>query len=162
VSRRRACAALVSAAALALAGCGGSSHHARPGQPANTVPSDQAPLHVSPAHPATTDPITFGFTAPQATGVHGKFRISYSLSITGPSGNGCTGAKEAAIQQAGKGGTASVTIGPTELGAPWCPGAYSVRALELESAACTGSAPCPQYIRVVAIVARARFTVARS
>jgi hypothetical protein len=148
------------AVALVLAGCGGSSHAGSP--PPNTVPSSSAALQINPAHPTTTDSISFGFTAPQATGVHGKTRISYSVSITGPAGKGCAGSKEAAISQAGKGGTASVTVGPSELGSPWCAGSYSARAFELESAACKGSAPCPQYIRVAGIVARATFTVRAS
>jgi hypothetical protein len=152
---------MAAAAGLALAGCGGSSSHGS-AQPHNTVPSSSATLHVSPAHPSATDPISFAFTAPQATGVHGKSRISYSVSITGPAGKGCAGSKEAAVSQAGKGGTASVTVGPSDLGSPWCAGSYSARAFELESAACTGSAPCPQYIRVVGIVARATFSVGSS
>jgi hypothetical protein len=160
--RRASTVALGAAVALALAGCGSSQAHHGSGGSANTVPSSQAQLRVSPARPTTTDPITFAFTAPEATGVHGTFQISYSVSITGPSGNGCAGAKEATVAQAGKGGTASVTVGPGELGSPWCAGTYSARALELQSAACKGTAPCPQYIRVVGIVARASFTVAGS
>jgi hypothetical protein len=159
MSPRGAPAVALAAAALLVAGCGSSHSHADSGQPANTVPANTATIDVSPAHPVTTDPVTFAFTAPQATGVQGKDRLSYSVSITGPSGSGCEGAHEAAISQAGKGGTASVTVGPSQLGNPWCAGAYTARALELESAACTGSAPCPQFIRVVGIVARASYTV---
>ena len=159
MTRRRALLVVLAAAALLATGCGSSHSHARSAPPANTVPASSAPLHVSPAHPTTTDPITFAFTAPAATGVQGKYRISYSVSITGPSGADCTGAKEATIPQVGKGGTASVTVGPNELGHPWCAGAYTARAFELESASCTGSAPCPQFIRVVGIVARTSFTV---
>jgi hypothetical protein len=160
--RRASAVVLIAAVALALGGCGSSHSHAGSGGPANTVPSSTAQLRVSPARPTTTDPITFAFTAPQASGVHGKSQISYSVSITGPSGNGCAGAKEATVPQVGKGGTASVTVGPSDLGSPWCAGSYSARAFELQSAACKGTAPCPQYIRVVGIVARATFTVASS
>jgi hypothetical protein len=162
-------AAALATVALLIAGCGSSHSHAAPGgssatgsgtTPGPGTPPSSGPLMVTPANPATTDPITFAFTAPAATGVQGKDRISYSVSITGPSGNGCVGAKEATISQAGKGGTASATVGPQQLGGqPWCAGAYTARAFELESAACTGSAPCPQFIRVVGIVARASFSV---
>ena len=162
--RARATAAIAATAALALAGCGNAHSHGAgcSGQttgPTTTGAGSAAQLAVSPAQPTTADPITFAFTAPQASGVHGKFRIGYSVSITGPAGNGCVGAHEANVSQAGQGGRASVTVGPAQLGHPWCAGAYTARAFELESAACTGSRPCPQFIRVVGIVARASFSV---
>jgi hypothetical protein len=167
MTARFASAAALATVALLIAGCGSSNSHAAPGGSSATgsgttpgTPPSSGPLMVTPANPSTTDPITFAFTAPAATGVQGKDRISYSVSITGPSGNGCVGAREATIAQVGKGGTASATVGPQQFdGHPWCAGAYTARAFELESAACTGSAPCPQFIRVVAIVARASFSV---
>jgi hypothetical protein len=142
-------AALV--AASLLTGCGSS-------RPRST----QASLSVSPVHPQIHSAITFGFTAPVASGVHGKNQISYSLSVTGPVGAGCTSAHEAAPPSVARGAHTTVTVGPAQLGKPWCAGAYTARVIELRSAHCTGSAPCPQYVAVVGIVARAHFTVRRS
>ena len=61
-----------------------------------------------------------------------------------------------------RGAQGQITLGPAELREPWCTGMYEARLLELSSAHCTGSAPCPQYVRVVGIIGRATFTVHRS
>ena len=160
---RGAAAAAVAAAAVLLAGCGSSAHHASTTPPANTVPAG-APgtLRISPAHPTTRSSIEFAFTAPVTSGVHGRAEIDYSLSVTGTGGSGCVGAHEAAAPRTAKGARASLAIGPSQLGRPWCPGRYSARVIELQRAHCTGGTPCPQYIRVVAIVARATFAVRSS
>jgi hypothetical protein len=142
------------AAALLLSGCGGGSHPR-----SDTVPDAGAALGVSPGAPHPGDAITFSFTAPVATGIDGRYRIGYSVSVTGPSGDDCVGAREVSIARVARGATATATIGPDQLGRPWCAGRYSARAFELESAACRGTAPCPQFIRVVGIVARATYTV---
>lgn len=112
------------------------------------------------AHPRSE--ITFAFTSRAATGVHGKIQLSYSLSVTGPSGQGCVGAREAPTPKAGAHQRTAITLGPKQLGGNWCPGSYTARVIELQRAACNTSAPCPQYIRVVGIVARGTFRVAGS
>lgn len=112
------------------------------------------------AHPRSE--VTFAFTSRDATGVHGKIQLSYSLSVAGPAGQGCVGAREAPTPKAGAHQRTAVTLGPKELGGDWCPGTYTARVIELQRAACNTSAPCPQYIRVVGIVARGRFRVAGS
>lgn len=165
---RAAAAALLPA--VALAGCGGSGSGARPGgsgqgagsrsTPSNTVLSG-APrtLGVAPAHPAPSSELTFTFTAPATTGVRGSHVISYSLSLTGPVRPGCVGAHEAGGSSVQRGARGQITLGPAELHAPWCAGRYSARILELRSAHCTGTALCPQYVSVVALVARTTFTI---
>lgn len=151
---------LACTAALLMAGCG-SSHPRSP--PANTVPeSGRGTLKVSPARPSTHSSIRFAFTAPASSGVHGKTVIQYSLSVTGVGSSGCVAAHEAGAGPAAAGGTATITVGPSQLGGPWCSGQYSARVIELQRAHCTGDAACPQYIRVVAIVARTTFMVARA
>lgn len=166
-SRGERLAALVTAAAVAglLTGCGSAGNGGSSGASSTVgTESSAAPtsLAVSPAHPTNRSPIGFTFTAPTATGIHGASRISYTLSVTGPAGAGCVGVHEAAAPSATRGQRVSVTVGPAQLGAPWCAGGYTARAIELQRAACKGSAPCPQYIRVVGIVARVGFTITAS
>ena len=148
-------------AAGTLAGCGGSGSSAHTGT-TTSAPSPRAgPLSVRPAHPSTRSTISFSFTAPVASGVHGTHVINYSLSVTGTGRAGCVGAHERNAPPVGRGQTARIALGPGELGGPWCTGSYTARVIELESAHCRASVPCPQYIRVVGTVARASFTVTR-
>ena len=158
-------------AAAALSGCGGSGSRSASGPGGSTAssttrsthsspsPAPGSGLSLSPTHPTTSSELTFVFTAPVASGVHGSHVIDYSLSITGPAGSGCVGAHEAGAPRVGRGVRARITIGPAELHAPWCAGRYSARVLELRSAHCTGSAPCPQYVSVVGLVGRTSFTI---
>ena len=182
--RAAGCAATLAAVA---AGCGGSSSHSS-SRPASTAPASTAPASTAPAStaPASTAPtstaptatapatrpltvtpsrvtptseIAFHFTAPIATGRNGKQTISYSLSVTGPAAANCTGVQEATAPEVAAGAPATITVGPAETHRQWCAGAYTARVLELARAYCTGSAPCPQYIRVVATVAQTAFRV---
>ena len=167
-----AAGAVVALAAVALAGCGGSgagsggsTSTGRSATSSTTASTPTAPhpgsLSVSPAAPTTSSEITFSFTAPVASGVHGRHEIDYSLSVLGPARPGCVGAHESGSPQVARGAQARITLGPAELQQPWCAGRYSARLLELSSAHCTGSTPCPQYVRVVGVVGTARFTVRR-
>ena len=146
-----------------LAGCGGSGSSAQ-GPGGQTTPTSAGPtgaLAISPGHPTTRSEITFGFTAPVASGRHGRYEIGYSLSVTGAARPGCVGAHEASAPSVARGGHATITLGPSQLGARWCAGPYTARAIELRSAYCSGSKPCPQFVAVVGIVARASYTVKR-
>ncbi len=167
--------------AAAVAGCGGSGSAGSGSGSGGTASGGTAPgagstpttgsttstspsghsraLSVSPADPTTHSEITFGFTARAATGVHGRHQISYSLSLVGPGGTQCVGAHETGSPPVARGATVQIVLGPAELQAPWCAGRYSARVLELSSAHCTGSAPCPQYVRVVGLVGSATFTI---
>jgi hypothetical protein len=175
-----AAGAAVLLAAGALAGCGGSGSggsdaggsglgatSSRSGSTTSSTSTttSSAPhsgsLSLSPARPTTSSEITFGFVARAATGVHGSHEISYSLSLIGPDHAGCVGAHESGSPPVARGAQGRITLGPAELQAPWCAGRYSARLLELSSAHCTGSAPCPQYVRVVGLIASATFTIRR-
>jgi hypothetical protein len=156
-------------AVAGIAGCGGSGAGSTRPHSSSTTRSTgissgppsihTGPLSLSPAHPTTRSQLTFGFTAPVASGVHGSHVISYSLSLSGPAGAGCVGVHEAGAPAVGRGARGQITVGPAELGAPWCPGRYEARLLELRSAHCTGSAPCPQYVAVAGLVGRRTFTI---
>jgi hypothetical protein len=170
-----AAGAAVLLAAGALVGCGGSgSSSSESGASPTTGSTSTSPttstgttsatphsgsLSLSPARPTTSSEITFAFTARAATGVHGSHEISYDLSLLGPDRAGCVGAHEVGSPPVARGAQGRITLGPAELQEPWCAGRYSARVLELSSAHCTGSAPCPQYVRVVGLVGRATFTV---
>lgn len=146
-------------------GSGGSSSRSRTATGTTGTVTTPAPhsgsLTLTPADPTTTSEITFAFTARAATGVHGSHEISYSLSLMGPYRTGCVGAHETGSPSVARGAQGRITLGPAELNAPWCAGRYSARLLELSSAHCTGSAPCPQYVRVVGLIGSATFTVRR-
>ena len=156
--------------ALLAAACGGNSSagsgsdHTRHARPTATTGvgdgSNALRVSPSPAHPRSE--IAFSFTAPAASGRHGSSEISYSVSITGPSSSGCVGIHEAGGPTVSAGQPARVTVGPDQLGSPWCAGDYTARAFELSRAACVTGQPCPQYIRVVAVVGRTAFRVTRS
>jgi len=130
---------------LLVAGCGGGSTTRR--------------LTVSPGvrHPGSQ--LTFAFVAPVASGRQGSQLVSYSLSVTGPSGSGCVGVREAAAPAVGRHARARIVLGPAQLGAPWCAGPYTARVLELARAACSTGQVCPQYIRVVDTVGTTAFRV---
>jgi hypothetical protein len=162
-------------AAAALAGCGGSgsgrsggtasrstTHSTTTTSPTSPPPSEPTgPLSLSPPAPTTSSELTFRFTAPVASGVHDKHVINYTLSLLGPGGAGCVGAHEAGVPAVASGAQTKITLGPAELHAPWCAGRYLARVIELRRAHCTSSVPCPQYVAVVGVVARRRFTIRR-
>ena len=153
---RRALPLIVCAAALS-AGCGSSRSGA---PPANTVPETASgTLRVSPARPLTRSKIRFSFLAPVSSGVHGRSEIGYSLSITGGHAMRCVGAHEVTPGRSREGEMTTATVGPAQLRRPWCPGRYSARVIELQRPRCAAQAPCPQFIRVVAIVGRATFDI---
>ncbi|HET9125602.1 MAG TPA: hypothetical protein VFN65_12030 [Solirubrobacteraceae bacterium] len=174
-TRMRIPAAAAAAFLLAagLAGCGGSgasgtaSSSTAPGSRSSgsaTTPraGSASSLTISPARPTTRSELSFTFTAPLTSGVHGRHVISYSLSLVGPQQAGCVSAHEAGAPRIAAGPGARITIGPGEPHASWCAGRYVARVLELASAHCTGATPCPQYVRVVAVVGRRTFTVSRA
>ena len=53
----------------------------------------------------------------------------------------------------------SVTLDPARLGGLWCQGDYTARVLELQTPVCTPGEMCPQFIRVVGVVASGSFRV---
>ncbi|HLI59704.1 MAG TPA: hypothetical protein VKV21_08560 [Solirubrobacteraceae bacterium] len=163
-------------AAVVLAGCGGAGRGAGSNRSGATAPgsatrrtSSTAPsapiaprrgsLALSPSDPTTSSELTFRFTAPVASGVHGKHVIGYTLSLLGPARTGCVGAREAGAPPVSRGAQAQITLGPAELHAPWCAGRYLARAIELRRAHCAPSVPCPEYVAVVGVVGRVRFTI---
>jgi hypothetical protein len=133
-------------AAVLVAGCGGSS-------------SAGNGLTVSPQHPHASSTITFSFTAPTRAGIVGKVIDSYSLSVTGPAGENCTGSHERAGTPVAKGATEHISLGPAQLGTNWCVGPYTARVFEIQSPYCKPGTLCPQYVRVAGIVAKTSFSI---
>jgi hypothetical protein len=151
VTRSRALIGLAVAllGAATICGCGSS----------RSAGSSSSPrLVVSPSPAQTSSEVRFSFTAPVAAGG----TTSYSLSVTGPAGNGCVGAKEAGSPKVAKGATATITLGPSQLGKPWCAGYYTARVFELVRAACKPGTECAQDIRVQGTVATGSFTVKKA
>ena len=138
-------------AALLVAGCGRSS---------SSTASSKG-LALSPAHPHPSSTITFSFVAPTKAGRVGKVIDGFSLSVTGPAGEGCKGSVEVAGGAVDKGATAQIKAGPAQLHAHWCAGPYTARVFEIQRPYCKPGQMCPQYVRVAGIVARTSFTVTR-
>ncbi|MBV9818746.1 MAG: hypothetical protein JOZ07_10390 [Solirubrobacterales bacterium] len=148
---------------VVLAACGGSGHHrstTSTSAPPPPRPPTTARLAVAPATPRPTSTVRFDFVAPRSTGIGAGGDISYLLSIVGPQRGGCVSAHSAGPPRALAGRRTTVALGPAQLGGPWCAGEWTARVFELERAACEQGQICPQYVRVVGIVARANFRVA--
>jgi hypothetical protein len=144
--------------ALLLVGCGSATKPAAHSG-SSTTSSPAAPpagrLSVSPPAPTTRSDVTFAFAAPATAGRHGASLLSFALTLAGPRHAGCVGPRTAAFAHAAKGATASV-----RLGGPWCAGAYSAQVQEFARPFCRPGQMCPQYVRLVATVAAARFRIA--
>ena len=141
------------AVGLALAACGTVRTRTTggPGAPAGLV--------VSPARGGPRTPFTLAFTAPASTESRGVARTGYTASVTGGAANGgCAGPRSVAIGAATKGLPVSVALDPARLGA-WCPGVHVARVIEIQTPVCNQGTMCPQYVRVIATVGVARFTV---
>ena len=52
-----------------------------------------------------------------------------------------------------------MTLDPAKVGGRWCRGEFTARVTEVQTPVCSANALCPQYVRVVATVARGTFRV---
>jgi len=117
-------------------------------------------LTVRPAIATSASRVSFSFTAPDTAGVHGNTDYFYVLMVSGPRRPGCVGTHSAQAAAVPKGQRAQVMLGPGQLGGNWCSGSYMARVEELARAHCSAEEMCPQYIRVVRVVAAGGFRVA--
>jgi hypothetical protein len=106
--------------------------------------------------------VTFSFTAQRGAGAHGKVNVSYVVQILGPHRAGCVGSHTAAVPTAVAGHPTHVVLGPGQLGAKWCAGAYTARTQEFERPVCKAGQECPMYVRLVGTVATVAFRIAPS
>lgn len=165
---------LAVAAAAALAGCGSSATTSTGGAGAPSTSSTSstttattsatpAPtghrLSVQPAAVGATSTVTFGFSAPASSGRQGSIIISYALGIAGPHRTGCVGLHQTDAPGV-RGRVADVIVGPAQLHGSWCDGPYVASVREIAQPYCRPSQACPQWVRIVGIVATGRFTVA--
>lgn len=117
-----------------------------------------APLTVTPTTGDQYTKFTFGFTAPDASGRQGTTASSYTLSVSGPHGDGCTAAQSMTVPAVTQGQHVTVPMGPAA-GDRWCAGTYTARADELARPVCTAGEMCPQFIRIVAAVGPVTFRI---
>jgi hypothetical protein len=160
-TRRKPLASLVIVAvAVALsaspAGCGSSSASSSAAGRAGS----RAGLVVSPSTGAPRSELRFSFTAPVAGGRQGATDIAYTLSIAGPHRSGCVGVHALTLSRVRRGELVTTELGPAQLGRPWCPGRFTARVDELARPVCAAGQMCPQFIRLVARVGRAGFSIA--
>jgi hypothetical protein len=154
----KALAVLVVAGIAAVSGFALASGDKSSGPSAGS--SSPSPLTVSPASGNPRTAFTFTFKAPVTTGRRGETALGYTLGVAGPSRPGCLAARSASAPQATQGSQVTVTLDPSTLGGTWCPGTFTARVTEISTPVCAPHRMCPQYIRVVATVATARFRVA--
>lgn len=158
---------LAIATALALAACGSSATTSTggagsPGSASSSSTTTATPtghqLSVQPAAVGVTSTVTFGFSAPVSSGRQGSTIISYAMGIAGPHRTGCVALHQAVVD-ARHGRVANVTVGPTQLHGSWCHGPYVASVREIARPYCRPDQACPQWVRIVGIVATGRFTV---
>jgi hypothetical protein len=145
--------------AVALSGCGSSSTSAGASSSSSTSSNGPAKLTITPPSGKRATSFTFAFTAPDASGRRGQSNLGYQLGVQGPAQAGCLAAHAAPAPRATGGERVSVTLDPGKLGGLWCLGDYSARITELQTPVCQPSEMCPQFIRVVRIVASGGFRV---
>lgn len=145
--------------AIALSGCGSSSASAGASSSSSTSRTAPAKLAITPPSGKQATSFTFTFTAPDSAGRRGQSNFGYQLGIQGPAHRGCLAARTAPAPRATAGQPVSVTLDPAELGGVWCEGDYSARVTELQTPVCQPGEMCPQFIRVVRIVATGGFRV---
>lgn len=148
-------AAIVAVPAFSLADRGGGPKSGGP-----TRGSDPSGWVVNPRTGGPSTPFTFRFRAPDASGaVSATTRLSYLLSVLGPSRPGCLVARSSPVPDVTKGMEASVTLDPAKLGGSWCPGNFQAQVAELQTPVCPPATMCAQFVRVVGVVARTEFRV---
>lgn len=144
--------------ALLLASCGTagssrSSSHAGSGVPAS------ARLSVTPlvGHPTTVFAVRF--SPPASARQVGGQRLGYELSVSGPAQVGCVAASSLSLAKASAGLPLTTRLAPARLGGRWCTGTYALRVSAVSTPICAAGTMCPQFIRVIGVVARASFRV---
>jgi hypothetical protein len=147
------------ALALLLVACGGGGSPRSTRSSSTTTASAAAPpvghLSLTPSAPTPRSRVTFSFEAPAGAGHQGASLLSFVLSVAGPRRSGCLGPRTAAVPHVVKDTTARV-----QLPGPWCVGSYRAQVQEFARAYCKPGQMCPQFVRLVAVVARTTFRVA--
>jgi hypothetical protein len=162
------------ALAVVLGGCAQSSNTTSTGAAGGAAPTSSTPtsattpvatsggpgtLTASPAAGSPDSVIRFAFTAPAGAATQGREEVSASLSVMGPQKAGCVGIHEQPLPSLPAGRQTSVSLGPAQLGAKWCPGTYHARVEIVARPKCGQGMMCPQFIRVVATLGPAIFRI---
>ena len=122
-------------------------------------PGGSGALAVTPAVGSPRSVIHFEVTLPYRTGPQGSLEIANALSVVGPQRPGCVGAHQEALPSLPTGQMAGVTVGPSQLGGPWCPGAYTARVEVVARPKCGPGQMCPQFVRLLAVLGPVRFRI---
>jgi hypothetical protein len=101
----------------------------------------------------------FSFALPAAAATQASTQSSGALSIVGPRQAGCVGVHDEAIPSEPAGQTVDVSVGPAQLGGPWCAGTYTARVEVVQRPKCAAGMMCPQFIRVVAVLGPVTFRI---
>ena len=101
----------------------------------------------------------FSFASPAAAATQASTQSSGALSIVGPHQAGCVGVHDEAIPSEPAGQTVDVSVGPAQLGGPWCAGTYTARVEVVQRPKCATGMMCPQFIRVVAVLGPVTFRI---
>lgn len=108
-----------------------------------------APIRVAPVVGLPGTAFVVSFVAPDRTGVIGSIRLRTKLSATNAqAGKGCLAQVAGTTPAARRGQRVRVRLDPMLKGGRWCPGVYRGTVLELQSAVCPQTEPCPTYVAV--------------
>ena len=154
MSRAIRTALAVVAVAAAASACGTRGA----GSSTSSAHAGATGLTVSPANGGPDATFTVAFTAREASIEVNGARTGYTVAVTGGSGS-CLGDRSVQAAAASAGATLTVALEPGKLGGRWCPGAHTVRVIEVQTPVCAPGSMCPQYVRVIATLGTARFTV---
>ncbi len=117
-------------------------------------------LIVTPGAGAPATVFAFRFRAPASSGAVGATtRVSYLLSVLGPSRSGCLAARSSPVPDVAKDSDVSIALDPAKLGGSWCLGSFQAQVSELQKPVCPPGTMCPQFVRLIGVVARTRFRV---
>jgi hypothetical protein len=144
---------------IALSGCGTASSSSSSHAPAPRRPA-AGQLSVSPLVGSPTTTFELRFVAPASTRSAGGQRLGYDIGLAGPAGNGCLASRSVGVSAATAGVAIPISLDPAKLGGRWCVGTYTLRVSEIQAPDCSAMTVCPQFVRVVGVVARASFRVA--
>jgi hypothetical protein len=117
--------------------------------PSGSVTERVATLRVVPATGLPGTAFVVSFVSPDRTGVTGSTRLRDTLTVTSDhAGQSCLAEVDATAPNARRGQRVRVRLDPGREGGRWCPGVYRGTVLELQTAVCPQSRPCPTYVLI--------------
>jgi hypothetical protein len=123
------------------------------------------PVRVSPGSGGIHTDFKLRFTIPDATGMFANVDRSDSISVNGPSRQGCVGQTELPLHSAAAGTAFQVRLNPAHLDGHWCTGTFRGMLMESQTPICEPvpvQIVCPDYELAPQVLGRFTFHVKHS